>query len=132
MIKAVGINTAHSTKAIAIIGPVTSVMATRVASSGDKPRSILRSTFSTTTMASSTTIPMASTKPNNDKVLIETPSHCITANVPIKDTGTAISGITDARHVCKNTTTTITTNAIASSSVLITASIEPRTKIVGS
>ena len=72
--KAVGINTAHRTSAMAIIGPVTSVIATRVASSGDKPCSILRSTFSTTTMASSTTIPMARTKPNNDKVLIDNQS----------------------------------------------------------
>ena len=117
---------------MAIIGPVTSLIATRVASSGDKPFSILRSTFSTTTIASSTTIPMANTKPNNDKVLIETPNHCITANVPMSEIGTAISGIIDARHVCKNTITTITTSTIASSNVAITASIEPRTNTVGS
>ena len=117
---------------MAIIGPVTSLMATRVASSGDKPFSILRSTFSTTTMASSTTIPIAKTKPNSDRVLIDTPNHCITAKVPISEIGTAINGMIDARQVCKNTITTITTKAIASNKVVITASIEPRTKTVGS
>ena len=33
-----------------------------------------RSTFSTTTMASSTTMPIASTRPNSDSVLIEKPN----------------------------------------------------------
>ena len=35
---------------------------------------MLRSTFSTTTMASSTTMPIASTSPNSDSVLIEKPN----------------------------------------------------------
>ena len=35
---------------------------------------MLRSTFSTTTIASSTTMPMASTSPNSDSVLIEKPN----------------------------------------------------------
>ena len=72
--KAIGTNTAHSTRAMAMIGPVTSGIAFRVASRGDKPASILRSTFSTTTMASSTTMPMASTRPNSDRSLIEKPN----------------------------------------------------------
>jgi len=42
-----------------------------VASRGDNPASMLRSTFSTTTMASSTTMPMASTMPNSDSALME-------------------------------------------------------------
>ena len=69
---AVGMNTAQSTRAVAMIGPVTSFMAWRVASTGDLPRPMLRSTFSTTTMASSTTMPMASTRPNSDSALSET------------------------------------------------------------
>ena len=72
--KAVGTNTAHSTSAVAMIGPVTSLIAWRVASRGVKPSSMLRSTFSTTTMASSTTMPMASTRPNSVRVLIEKPN----------------------------------------------------------
>ena len=61
--KATGTKTAISTAVVAMIGPVTSRMARRVASMGGWPISSWRSTFSTTTIASSTTIPMASTIP---------------------------------------------------------------------
>ncbi|KWV87543.1 hypothetical protein PFLmoz3_02826 [Pseudomonas fluorescens] len=125
-------NTAHSTSAVAMIGPVTSLMAFSVAGNGSRPSSILRSTFSTTTMASSTTIPMASTRPNNDRALSENPNRCITAKVPIKDTGTATNGMIEARQVCRNRITTSTTRISASNRVCTTASMEPRTKIVGS
>ena len=130
--KAVGTNTAVSTSAMAMIGPVTSRMAIWVASMGEWPSSMLRSTFSTTTMASSTTIPMASTSPNSDSVLIDTPISCMTANVPISETGTAINGMIEARQVCRNRITTITTSRMASNRVSMTASMEPRTKTVGS
>ena len=129
---AVGTNTAHNTSAVATIGPVTSFIARRVASTGSNPFAMFRSTFSTTTIASSTTIPIASTSPNNDRLLIENPSACITAKVPTSDTGTAASGITDARQVCRNTTTTSTTSSTASSNVVITALIDFFTNTVGS
>ena len=93
---------------------------------------MLRSTFSTTTIASSTTMPIASTRPNSVSALIEKPNSCITAKVPTTDTGTASSGMIEARQVCRNRITTSTTSAIASSSVWITASIEARTNCVGS
>ncbi|MNM76456.1 hypothetical protein D3C81_882820 [compost metagenome] len=129
---AAGTNTAHSTRAVAMIGPVTSLMAFCVASSGFRPSPMLRSTFSTTTMASSTTIPMASTRPNSDSALSEKPNRCITAKVPISDTGTAISGMIEARQVCRNRMTTSTTSTSASNRVCTTASMEPRTNTVGS
>ena len=50
-------------------GPVTSSIAFRAASCGASPCSSHRSTFSTTTMASSTTIPIASTSPNRVRLL---------------------------------------------------------------
>ena len=56
------------------------------------------STASTTTIASSTTRPIASTRPNSDRVLIEKPSNGKTANVPTSETGTASSGIKVARQ----------------------------------
>ncbi len=71
---------------------------------------MLRSTFSTTTIASSTTMPIASTRPNSDNAFSEKPNKCITASVPTSDTGTAASGITDARQVCRNSSTTSTTS----------------------
>ncbi len=93
---------------------------------------MFRSTFSTTTMASSTTIPMARTSPNNDSVLIEKPNASRTANVPTTETGTATSGMIEARQVCRNSTTTMTTSRIASNSVLATSAIPSRTLVVGS
>src|SRR6266571_404695 len=129
---AVGTKTAHSTNAVAIIGLVTSLMARLAASTGDKPNAMLRSTFSTTTIASSTTMPMASTRPNKDRLLIEKPNASITANVPTSDTGTAASGMIEARQVWRKMMTTMTTSKMASSSVCTTASIECRTKTVGS
>jgi hypothetical protein len=93
---------------------------------------MLRSTFSTTTIASSTTMPMASTSPNRLSALIEKPSRCSTANVPTMDTGTASSGMIDARHVCRNRMTTSTTSATASSSVCTTDLMDARTNCVGS
>ena len=69
VMNSVGTNTAHSTSTIAISAVDTSSIDSRAASSGDMPFSILRSTFSTTTIASSTTMPMASTSPNSDRLL---------------------------------------------------------------
>ena len=93
---------------------------------------MLRSTFSTTTMASSTTMPIASTRPNRVRALIVKPSGTITAKVPMIDTGTAISGMSEARQVCRKTITTITTRAMAISRVMMTSWIDMRTKSVGS
>ena len=68
-------NTAHSTSTMATTGPLTSSIACLAASLGERPNSaMLRSTFSTTTIASSTTMPIASTMPNRVSMLIEKPS----------------------------------------------------------
>ncbi|MNK88294.1 hypothetical protein D3C87_1082530 [compost metagenome] len=67
--KAVGTNTATSTSAMATRAKPTSFMLRCAAATGLMPSSMWRSTFSTTTMASSTTMPMASTRPNSDRVL---------------------------------------------------------------
>ena len=50
---------------------------------------MLRSTFSTTTIASSTTMPMASTSPNSDRLLSEKPNMLMTKKVPISEIGIA-------------------------------------------
>ena len=117
---------------MAMIGPLTSRIAWCAAASGASPCSILRSTFSTTTMASSTTMPIASTMANSVRVLIEKPSISSTAKLPTMDTGTASKGINEARQVCKNRITTSTTNATASSRVVITELMEVLTNTVGS
>ncbi|MNS58980.1 hypothetical protein D3C72_919220 [compost metagenome] len=68
---AVGMNTAQSTRVIATSAPPISCMVTMVACTGLLPSPRWRSTFSTTTMALSTTIPTASTRPNKVRLLIE-------------------------------------------------------------
>ncbi|MNQ69439.1 hypothetical protein D3C85_840420 [compost metagenome] len=70
-------------------------MACVVAAFGLSPgfSSILACTASTTTIASSTTIPMASTNANSVKRLTEKPNSCMKKKVPIIATGTAIAGI---------------------------------------
>jgi hypothetical protein len=95
-----GTNTAHSTNTIAMTGPVTSSIARLAAFFAEsRPCVMCRSQFSTTTIASSTTIPIASTMPNRVKVLIEKPKACIPAKVPTRETGTATPGIKVARQL---------------------------------
>ncbi len=85
---------------------------------------MLRSTFSTTTMASSTTMPMASTSPNSERLLSEKPNIAMKKKVPISDTGMAMIGMTAARQVCRNRITTSTTRMTASTMVWMTASTD--------
>ena len=73
--------------------------------------------FSSTTMASSTTMPMASTRPNSVRLLSVKPIAAMIANVPIKETGTSIMGRIMAFQSCRNTSTTIATRITASRSV---------------
>jgi hypothetical protein len=73
--KATGMNTAHSTSTMPMTAPCTSRIASKAACIGLICCSrIRRSTFSSTTMASSTTMPIASTMANKVRVLIEKPS----------------------------------------------------------
>ncbi len=70
--KAMGKNTADSTTAMPISAPVIWRIPISVARTWSSPSSCInRSTFSTTTMASSTSRPMASTIANMVSVLIE-------------------------------------------------------------
>ncbi len=126
---AIGTKTAESTSAMPTSAPVICPMDLRVASTGDSPSSsMMRSTFSTTTMASSTSRPIASTMASMVSVLIEKPAAASTPKVPSSTTGTASVGISVARMFCRNNRMTRNTRPIASNSVLTTCSIEMRTK----
>ena len=123
-----GTNTADSTRAMPTSAPVICPIDLRVASLGERPSSpITRSTFSTTTMASSTSRPMASTRPNIVSVLIEKPATAITPKVPSSTTGTAIVGINVARKFCRNRYITRNTSTTASIKVLTTSWIDTST-----
>ena len=77
-------------------------------------------------------MPIDSTRPNSDRVFSEKPIRCMMAKVPTSETGTAISGISEARQLRRNSTTTTTTSRIASSRVVATVCNEARTNTVGS
>ncbi|MNY49161.1 hypothetical protein D3C86_1845560 [compost metagenome] len=101
--KATGMNTASSTSTMATTGPPTSSMACLAAILGGMWNSTMfRSTFSITTMASSTTMPMASTIPNSVSMFTEKPNADIAMKVPMIDTGTARIGTSVARKLCRN------------------------------
>ena len=107
-------------------------MARAVASTGFIPSSMWRCTASTTTIASSTTLPIASTNPNMLVMLMENPSSGNTANVPITATGTVSSGISVARQFCKKIKTTRITSPTAANRVINTSFIAARTNMVES
>ena len=69
--KATGTNTDRRTRVMAMMGAVISPIAFLVASLTERSgsSSITRSTFSITTMASSTTMPIASTRARSETVL---------------------------------------------------------------
>ncbi|MNE44230.1 hypothetical protein D3C80_1384480 [compost metagenome] len=128
--KLIGMNTAARISAIAITGPEISLMAWRVASFAFiLSWSILCCTASTTTMASSTTIPMASTKANMVRVLTVKPSGIKTRKVPMIDTGIASNGMSVALQFCRKRNTTNTTSNRASMKVCNTSSIEAFTTV---
>ena len=84
--------------------------------------------FSTTTMASSTTSPIASTIASRVSKLIEKPSASIIAAVPTSDSGTVTTGISTERNDPRNSRITTTTITIASTSACWTSEIEALTK----
>ena len=66
-------------------------------------------------------MPIASTKPNSERLLSVKPNSAMKKNVPTSDTGMATIGMTAARQVCRNRITTSTTRMTASPMVSITA-----------
>ena len=89
-----------------------------------------RAMFSMTTMASSTTRPVASVRPKRVIVLIVKPKSFMMKKVPISDTGIVAAGMSVERGSCKNKKMTITTSTIESSSVMTTSRMDSRTNVV--
>ena len=126
---AIGPNTAESTRPMPIKALVIWSIDRLVASRGEMPSSLMiRSTFSTTTIASSTSRPIASTMPNIVSMLIENPNSPRIANVPRSTTGTAIVGISVARMFPMNRYMTRKTSRMASKRVLTTSATATSTK----
>ncbi len=94
------------------------------------PSEMCRCTFSITTMASSTTSPVASVMPNSVSELIENPNSLTNRNVPISETGIVTAGMIVARQSCRNRKMTTMTITIASTRVTSTSWIESETTCV--
>mgnify|MGYP003291420172 CR=1 FL=1 len=128
---AVGMKTASSTKTMLITGPCISFMASVTASLREYFfDSISRDEFSTTTMASSTTMAIARTNPNNVNKFIENPKSRITANVPNNEIGIVSAGMMTARKFCKNKNITKITSNVVSAIVTNTSSMDAVTYLV--
>ena len=115
--KAAGRNTAVRTRVTPRIGPISSDIAFTAASRGDMPCSMKCELFSTTTMASSTTMPMARMSANSVIRLMLKPRAAIAAKAPMIVTGTVVAGTSTARKFCKNIMMTMRTSTPASISV---------------
>ncbi len=95
-----GTKTEISTSEVAITALVTSPMAMEVASAESlQPSEIWRCTFSMTTMASSTTRPVASVMPKSVSELMEKPKTRMKKNVPIERDRDRDRGMIVARPV---------------------------------
>src|ERR1700759_5553909 len=83
-------------------------------------------------MASSTTIPIASTKPNMVNVLMVNPNGIKKQNVPNMDTGIAKTGIKVERQFCRNRNTTTATSPNVFNNVPTTSSMDTFTTVTDS
>ena len=115
---AAGRNTEISTSVMPTIGANSASIALIAASWPDMPFSILCAAPSTTTMASSTTMPIASTIANRVERLTVKPSAAIAAKAPMIVTGTVVAGTSIARQSCRKIRITTSTSRPASISVL--------------
>ena len=93
-----------------------------------QPESNRAFTASTTTIESSTTVPITSTNAKSVSKLMEKPATFINANVPTSETIIPMAGIIVARKSCKKKNTTTSTSRMAIISVSATSRIDAKRK----
>ncbi len=118
LMKAVGKNTAISVKVVAITARPISSAASIAAWYGDLPMRRWRTMFSTSTMASSTRMPMTSDSASSDTTLIEKPKKYMPISAGKIDIGSATADTRVARPLRKNSHTTSTASSAPSPSIL--------------
>ncbi|MNQ04813.1 hypothetical protein D3C85_175370 [compost metagenome] len=121
-----GISTAISEKVSEIRVKPICFAPLSAASSGVAPSSRWRAMFSSMTMASSTTKPVAMVRAISVRLLIEKPARYITAKVPTSDSGTAMDGMRVALIRRRKRKVTITTRAMARNSSCCTSVMAAR------
>ncbi len=120
-----GMNTAMKTMEEVITGSDMPLMACLVALNGEvMPSSNFACTASTTTIESSTTVPITKTRANSVRRLMENPAIIMKANVPISDTMILIKGIRVLRKSLRKISTMRITRMIASRSVSNTCAMD--------
>ncbi len=105
-----GINTDTSVTVVDMMAKKISLVPSCPAFMGFIPFSIFEKIFSTTTMASSTTRPVASTIPSRESTLMEKSIRYITKNEPTREMGIVIMGIRVVLQRRRKTKITITTS----------------------
>ena len=95
-----GTNTATRTSVVAMIGPISCSIAflTTCGMVNSLSSFMMFSTFSTTRITSSTTMPIASMRPNKVRKLIENPAASRTPKVPTSATGIATAAMMVGRQ----------------------------------
>jgi len=125
-------NTAISDRLIESTVKPTSRVPRSAACIGGMPASMWRDTFSRTTTASSTTKPVAIVSAISDRLLMLKPARYMTPKLPTSDTGTATAGISVARRLRRNTSTTAMTSTMAIASASPTSRSDARMVVVRS
>ncbi len=125
---AIGTNTETRVAVVARTAKNTCRVPSTAAARGLAPRARCRWMFSTTTIASSTIMPVASTRASSVRMLIEKPSSQIAATVPMSAMGIAVAGIRVGRTAPMNAKMTATTTATAMDRVVNTSRTELRMK----
>ena len=124
--KAMGRNTETKVAVVARTAKNTWRVPTTAAAIGFMPAARCRSMFSTTTIASSTIMPVARTKARSVRILIENPSSQIAATVPISAMGMATAGISVGRMAPMKKKMTTMTTPTAMLRLTITSRTAPR------
>ncbi len=130
--KSSGMNTATSDRLIDSTVKPTSRAPSSAACMRPMPASMWRCVFSSTTMASSTTKPVATVSAIRLRLLSEKPRRYITPKVASSDATVATAGTIVARARRKNTPTTNTTSATEIISVTSTSCSDARMEAVRS
>ena len=129
--KVAGTNTDIRVRVTPAIAPPSSSIALIAASFGPTfCSSMMRQTFSTTTMASSTTMAIARTRPNSEIRLMVSPNAARSAKVPTSETGMVIVGISVPRQSWRKMKMVRKTRMPASIRVWMTPWMASFTKIV--
>ena len=117
---------------VAKMATVISRVLTTAAPRGGRPSSTCRKVFSTTTIASSTTSPMASTMARRVIRLMLKPMMSMNPSAPMSDRGIVTTGMRTGRQEKRKSAITIITSATACQIVVTTSSMDSWMKSVSS